>query len=78
MLDLNTLRLVSALSFACFAFATVLLWRLVPEELGLKEWAKATILIFVALLLLGLRGFIPDFISITIANTIMTLGIGFL
>lgn len=78
MLDLNTLRLVSALSFACFAFGTVLLWRLVPDEIGLKDWAKATTLIFAALLLLGLRSFIPDFISITIANSLMTLGIGFL
>lgn len=78
MLDLNTLRLVSAVSFACFALATVMLWRLVPQERGLRDWAAATILLSVGMLLMGLRGVIPSFISIVIANTLLTLGIGFL
>jgi diguanylate cyclase (GGDEF)-like protein/PAS domain S-box-containing protein len=78
MFDLNTLRLVSMVSFACFALAIVMLWRLVPEERGLKEWAIATILISIGMLLFGLRNIIPNFISIVVANTILMLGIGFL
>jgi len=78
MLDLNTLRLISMVSFAGFAFATLMLWRLVPQERGLRDWALATILLAIGMLLLGLRGTIPDFASIVIANSTIILGIGFL
>ncbi len=77
MLDLNTLRLVSMVSFAGFAFGVVLLSRLVPEERGLQDWARGAVLLAAAMLLLGLRGLIPDFFSIAIANSLVMLGIGF-
>lgn len=78
MLDLNTLRLVSMVSFACFALATVMLWRLVPQERGLREWAVATTLVSISMLLFGLRNIIPSFISIVVANTLLMLGFGLL
>ncbi|MDP1595830.1 MAG: EAL domain-containing protein [Methylotenera sp.] len=78
MPDLNTIRLVAMISFTCFTLAIVMLWRLVPQERSLKDWVLATMLIAVSLLLLGLRGVIPNFISITIANTFLILGIGYI
>lgn len=78
MLDLNTLRLVAMVNFAGFAFVTIMLWRLVPQERSMRDWATGPALLAIATLLLGLRGAIPDFISIVIANTLATLGIGYM
>lgn len=78
MLDLNTLRLVSMVTFAGLVFATLALWRLVPQERSLRDWATAAVLLAIGMLLLGVRGMIPDFFSIVIANTLIVLGIGFL
>ena len=78
MLDLNTLRLISMVNFAGFAFVTIMLWRLVPQERSMRDWATAPALLAVGMLLMGLRGAIPDFISIVIANTLIALGIGFM
>lgn len=78
MLDLNTLRLIAMVNFAGFAFVTIMLWRLVPQERSLRDWAISPALLAVAMLLLGLRGVIPDFTSIVIANTLVTLGIGYM
>lgn len=78
MLDLNTLRLISMVNFAGFAFVTVMLWRLVPQERSLRDWAIAPALLAIGMLLLGFRGVIPNFLSIVIANTVITLGVGFM
>jgi diguanylate cyclase (GGDEF)-like protein/PAS domain S-box-containing protein len=77
MFDLNTLRLITMLCFLGFVFTVLMLWRLVPQERSLRDWAAATIMMAVSLLLLGLRGYISDFISIVIGNSLMVLGIGF-
>lgn len=77
MLDLNTLRLIAMVSFLGFAFATLTLWRLVPQERSLRDWAAASASLALGMLLLGLRGTIPDLFSIVIANTLTVLGIGF-
>lgn len=78
MLDLNTLRLIAMVNFAGFAFLTIMLWRLVPQERSMRDWATGPALMAIAMLLLGLRGTIPNFLSIVIANSLVTLGIGFL
>lgn len=77
MFDLNTLRLITMLCFLGFVFTVLMLWRLVPQERSLRDWAAATIMMAISLLLLGLRGYISDFISIVIGNSLMVLGIGF-
>ena len=78
MLDLNTLRLIAMVNFAGFAFVTIMLWRLVPQERSMRDWATGPALLAVAMLLLGMRGTIPNFISIVIANVLVTLGIGYM
>jgi diguanylate cyclase (GGDEF)-like protein/PAS domain S-box-containing protein len=77
MFDLNTLRLITMLCFMGFVFTVLMLWQLVPHERSLRDWAAAAILMALSLLLLGLRGYIADFISIVIGNSLMVLGIGF-
>ena len=78
MFDLNTLRLVAMLSFMGFVIVTMMLWRFVPQQGSMKYWAASSLLITIGLLLLGLRSHIPDFVSIVIANTVLTLGVGFM
>jgi hypothetical protein len=76
MFDLKTLRLISMVSFACFTFATLFLWRLVPQERSLRDWALASTEMVVGLLLLGLYGTIPDFLSLATGNAMFMLGLG--
>jgi diguanylate cyclase (GGDEF)-like protein/PAS domain S-box-containing protein len=78
MFELNTLRLVAMVSFAGFVFIAMMLWHSVPQERSMKYWGLSALLIAAGLLLLGLRGHIPDFLSIVIANTFVTLGVGFM
>jgi diguanylate cyclase (GGDEF)-like protein/PAS domain S-box-containing protein len=78
MFDLNTLRLVAMVSFVGFVFIAMMLWHLVPQERSMKYWGLSALLIACGLFLLGLRGYIPDFLSIVTANTLMMLGVGFM
>ena len=78
MFDLNTLRLISMVGFVGFVFTALMLWHLVPQERSMKYWALSALLIAVGMLLLGLRGVVPGFISIVIANTLIMLGAGFM
>lgn len=78
MFELNTLRLVAMVSFVGFVFVAMMLWHLVPQERSMKYWGLSALLIATGLLLLGLRGHIPDFLSIVTANTLVMLGVGFM
>jgi len=78
MFDLNTLRLFTMLCFIGFVVSVLMLWRFVPQERSLRDWAAAAMLIAIGLLLLGLRGYVADFISIVIANSLIVLGSGFI
>lgn len=78
MFDLNTLRLISMFCYLGFVFTALMLWRAVPQERSLRDWATAAMLIAVGLLLMGLRGYTPSFISVVIANSLMVLGSGFM
>jgi diguanylate cyclase (GGDEF)-like protein/PAS domain S-box-containing protein len=78
MFELNTLRLVAMVSFVGFVFVAMMLWHLVPQERSMKYWGLSALLIASGMLLLGLRGHIPDFFSIVTANTLIMLGVGFM
>jgi diguanylate cyclase (GGDEF)-like protein/PAS domain S-box-containing protein len=78
MFELNTLRLVAMVGFVGFVFVAVMLWHLVPQERSMKYWGLSALLIASGILLLGLRGHIPDFLSIVTANTLVMLGVGFM
>lgn len=78
MFELNTLRLVAMVSFFGFVFVAMMLWHLVPQERSMKYWGQSALLIASGLSLLGLRGHIPDFLSIVTANTLVMLGVGYI
>lgn len=78
MFELNTLRLVAMVSFVGFVFISMMLWRLVPQERSLKYWGLSALLMAAGMFLLALRTHIPDFISIVAANTLVTLGVGYM
>lgn len=40
---------------------------------GLRVWSRATLLVFVTALMFGLRGMLPDFLSIVVANALLLL-----
>ena len=78
MFELNTLRLVAMVSFVGFVFIAMMLWHSVPQERSMKYWGISALLITAGLLLLGLRGHIPDFLWIVAANVLVVLGVGFM
>lgn len=78
MLDLRTLALAAMMSGLVFFVATLALWRLVPLERSLRDWTVGALLMAVGNLLLGLRGIIPDFASIVVANAAVVLSLGFM
>lgn len=78
MLDLRTLALITMMSAVVFFLATLMVWRLLPQERGLRDWMVASLLMAASTLLLGLRGMVPDFLSIVVANSLLVLSLGFI
>ncbi len=75
--DIRTLSVISALACVAFALATLTVARMHPTEGSLKLWATGAAIGAVANLLLGLRGVVPDWLSIVAANAMVVLGLGY-
>ena len=71
--DIRTLSIITAVSSLVFAFAAIILARLVPGERHLRDWAIGSTLAALSTLLVGLRGLIPDLVSAAVANTLLTV-----
>jgi len=71
--DIRTLSIITAVSSLVFAFAAIVLARLVPSERYLRDWAIGSALAALSTLLVGLRGLIPDLVSAAVANTLLTV-----
>ncbi len=71
--DIRTLSIITAVSSLVFAFAAIVLARLVPSERYLRDWAIGSALAALSTLLVGLRGLIPDLVSTAVANTLLTV-----
>ena len=72
--DLATLNLVALISALMLP---ALLWALsqtITEEPGVRQWVRGAAIYGISFLLLALRGVIPDFISIVVANTLLIFG----
>ena len=78
MLDLRTLALIMTMAALVFLFATVTVWRLIPQEHSLRDWMFGAMLMVAGNLLLGLRLVIPDFLSIVVGNSALVLSLGFM
>jgi len=68
-LDVRSVILIAGIMSLLMAVVLFFLRRNYPPSIkGLSEWAAAPAIIFLATLLFGARGAIPDFLSIVIAN----------
>lgn len=76
--DIPTLSIITALAQFAFVMACVTLMRLVREVESLRDWIKGSSLVALAGVLVGLRGTIPEFISVVIANALSLFGLCFI
>ncbi|MBD1573390.1 diguanylate cyclase [Vibrio sp. S17_S38] len=74
VLDNRTLLIVIVLISIGSAIALTFLWRVQNQRNGVGFWSAGMSLIALASLLISGRGYIPDFISIIIANLCYILG----
>lgn len=70
--DIPTLLITVALSTLICAAARALLWRLHPTISGLGQWALACLLGGFALILVAARGSLPEFVSVTLAQILVS------
>lgn len=74
-LDIPTLSLITAVAQLVFALSCLLLARLIRDVDYIRAWSWGSGLIAFQAVLVALRGTIPDFISIVLANPSSLLGI---
>ena len=76
MLDIRTIVISYALSYAICTIVVTLLWLDHRKRfLGLGLWLAGFVLQFVGILLIGLCGILPDSMSIVVGNTLIVAGI---
>lgn len=74
--DIRTLFFVATLTTVLMAGAMVVLWRTHPTEPGGRYWAIGGALAATGFLFIWLRGAVPPFFSIPLANTLLAGGYG--
>ncbi|MFN4283604.1 MAG: ATP-binding protein [Alphaproteobacteria bacterium] len=74
-LDMRTLLVVHTLVTLTLAVVMMLFWHSHRATPGLGHWAIGTALLGLGVLFGGLRGHVPDFVAIVLANLSGTLGI---
>jgi len=70
-LDIHTLMLVLTLASALLGAMLLLIWATQKTYPGFGRWAVGTCLISLSIPLLIMRGIIPDFLSIILADTLL-------
>lgn len=78
ILDIRTLSLTSGIISLILSTCMLYVYIRRKTYIGFMQWVISSVLNCFALILLSLRGFIPDFITIVIANTLIILAIGFI
>ena len=74
-LDVRSVILIAGIMSLLMAVVLFFLRRNYPPSIkGLREWATAPVILFLATLLFGARGAIPDFFSIVIGNLFLLSG----
>lgn len=74
-IDVRTLIVVHALISLALAVLMIVFWRGHRSTPGLGEWTLGTALLGVGILGGGLRGVIPDFLSIVVANVVAVISL---
>ena len=75
-LDIRTLIIVLALATSCSALVFFLMHKLKFSVRGTLFWAYGVNVIACSQLLMALRDYLPDYLSILVANTTMSIGYG--
>jgi PAS domain S-box-containing protein len=76
LLDAHTTSLLALVSSVAAAIGLQLTSRVVKDDPGVRLWTTGLTLSGLGYVLIGLRGLIPDYISIVVANGIFVFGYG--
>ncbi len=76
LLHVPSLVIAASVTGACVSAGHLLVWRAVRSEVGVLIWGIAYGLATMAMVMLGLRGHIPAFWSITVSNAMLLLASG--
>ena len=71
ILDLRTLALMAMISALGLFFGTVFIWRLDRSERSLRYWAAGAGTMAFGMLLVAMRGLLPDVVTVVIGNTLV-------
>src|SRR5438445_7630100 len=76
-LDLRTVILLSSVMSGLMSIVLFSAYRSFPSSIqGLGRWSAGSLLLFATAILIGLRGMVPDWLSILVGNAVMFTGIG--
>ena len=78
MLDIRTLAILSTLIALLLAGAMFIIARTNLQIRSVHYWAYGNSLIALGFLLIGLRGIVPQLLSVTVANSVIAAGFGML
>ena len=71
ILDLRTLALMAMISALGLFFGTVFIWRLDRSERSLRYWAAGAGTMAFGMLLVAMRGLLPEVVTVVIGNTLV-------
>lgn len=77
LLHVPSLLIAAAVTGACVSVSHLLIWRAVRSEISVLFWGVAYGLATLSMVMVGLRGYIPVFLSIVVSNTMLLLSLGF-
>lgn len=78
LLYVPSLLIAAAVTVACVSATHLLIWRGERNEVSVPLWGIAYGLCTLAMIMIGLRGKIPAFLSVVVSNTILLVAVGFL
>ncbi|MCM5556144.1 GGDEF domain-containing protein [Pleomorphomonas sp. JP5] len=76
LLYVPSLLIAAAVTVACVSASHLLIWRGARDEVSVLVWGAAYGLCTLAMILVGLRGDIPAFLSIVVSNTLLLVAVG--
>lgn len=71
-----SLLMAAAVAGACVSTSHLLIWRGVRNEISVPLWGVAYGLCTAAMIMIGLRGVIPGFLSIVVSNSLLLVAVG--
>lgn len=78
LLYIPSLLIAAAVTVACVSVGHILIWRGARNEISIPLWGTGYGLCTCAMIMVGLRGNIPAFLSIVVSNALLLLAVGLL